>query len=165
MAVSNNTAYDFARFEPKRREQAPEIQKNNVIPLPKEQIEKNARPRLHPLRVVSTLAVMLVILATVGSLVYGQVRLTELTDSINSTEKALSESESVYTQLQMKSDALMSLDSVEAYAEQNLGMQKAEKDQVEYISMAQEDQGTVLQDAGGQGILDQIWNWFQQLLG
>ena len=43
-------------------------------------------------------------------------------------------------------------------------MQKAEKDQVEYISMAQEDQGTVLQDAGGQGILEQIWSWFQQLL-
>ena len=106
-----------------------------------------------------------VILATVGSLVYGQVQLTELTDSINSTEQAISESESLYTQLQMKSDALLSIDSVEAYAEQNLGMRKAEKSQVEYITTAQGDEGTVLQSVGEQSLLDQIWIWLLHLLG
>lgn len=165
MAVQNNTAYDFSRFEPKQREQAEEVQKNNIIELPQEQIEKNARPRLHPVRLLSTLAMFAVILATVGSLVYGQVQLTELTDSINNTEKALAESESLYTQLQMKSDAMLSIDSVESYAEQNLGMRKTEKSQVEYISIAQGDEGTVLQSVGEESILDQIWNWFRQLLG
>ena len=165
MATQNNTAYDFSRFEPRRKEQAEEAQKNNIIQLPKEQIEKNARPRLHPVRLLSTFAMFAVILATVGSLVYGQVQLTELTDSINSTEQEIAESESLYTQLQMKSDAMLSIDSVEAYAEQNLGMRKAEKSQVEYISTAQGDEGTVLQSVGEQSILDQIWNWFRQLLG
>ena len=165
MATQNYTAYDFSRFEPRRKEQAEEAQKNNIIQLPKEQIEKNARPRLHPVRLLSTFAMFAVILATVGSLVYGQVQLTELTDSINSTEQELAESESLYTQLQMKSDAMLSIDSVEAYAEQNLGMRKAEKSQVEYISTAQGDEGTVLQSVDEQSILDQIWNWFRQLLG
>ena len=74
------------------------------------------------MRLLSTFAMFAVILATVGSLVYGQVQLTELTDSINSTEQELAESESLYTQLQMKSDAMLSIDSVEAYAEQNLSL-------------------------------------------
>ena len=165
MAMQNNTAYDFSRFEPTQREQAAEVQKNNIIQLPKEQLEKNARPQLHPVRLLSRLAMFAVILATVGSLVYGQVQLTELTDSINSTEQAISESESLYTQLQMKSDALLSIDSVEAYAEQNLGMRKAEKSQVEYITTAQGDEGTVLQSVGEQSLLDQIWSWLLHLLG
>ena len=165
MAVQNNTAYDFSRFEPRRQETAEQPKKNNVIQLPQEQIEKNAKPRLHPLRLLSSLAMIAVILVTLGSLVYGQVQLTELTDSINDTEEKLSESESLYTQLQMKSDALLSIDAVEEYAEQNLGMRKAEKGQVEYVSSAQGDESTVLVSSGEESVLDQISHWFEQLLG
>ena len=65
----------------------------------------------------------------------------------------------------MKSDALLSIDAVEEYAEQNLGMRKAEKGQVEYVSSAQGDESTVLVSSGEESFLDQIWHWFEQLLG
>ena len=164
MPSQHNEAYDFSRFEPKRRQLDQPAEKNNVIALPQEQLEKNARPKLRPARLASSLAVLLVILGTVGSLVYGQVRLTELTDSINQAEKDLSEQESVYTQLQMKSGSVLSLDSVEDYAKNSLGMRKAENSQIEYISMAEQDEGTVLQSSGEENLFEKIWNWFQQLL-
>ena len=89
MANQNSAAYDFARFEPKRREEAAQQQqKNNVIQLPQEKLDKNARPRFQPARVILMLAVLSVTLATVGSLVFGQVQLTELTDAINNSGNA-----------------------------------------------------------------------------
>ena len=165
MANQNSAAYDFARFEPKRREEAAQSQqKNNVIQLPQEKIDKNARPRFQPARVILMLAVLSVTLATVGSLVFGQVQLTELTDAINTPETQLAESQSVYTQLQMKSDAILNAASIEEYASQSLGMREVESSQVEYFSVSQGDEGVVLQESGPEGILDQIWNWFSQLL-
>ena len=90
---------DLNRSEEKRP-RSPN-KKNNVIQLPQEKIDKNARPRFQPARVILMLAVLSVTLATVGSLVFGQVQLTELTDAINTAETQLAESQSVYTQLQM----------------------------------------------------------------
>ena len=64
----------------------------------------------------------------------------------------------------MKSDAILNANSIEDYASQSLGMREVESSQVEYFSVSQGDEGVVLQESAPEGILDQIWNWFSQLL-
>lgn len=167
MALQDNKAYDFAMFEPKPKEGAqPErrAQKNNVISLPEKELEKNRRPKLHPFKMLSFFVALIFTVGTVGMLIYGQVQMTELTEKINTANKSLDESKSIYTQLQMKSAAELSLDSVEDYAKNQLGMQKIEKNQVEYIGISGGDQGQVLNGAEDENIFTAIWNWLQQLL-
>ena len=46
----------------------------------------------------------------------------------------------------------------------SFGMQKIEKNQVEYIGISGGDQGQVLNGAEDENIFTAIWNWLQQLL-
>ena len=98
-------AYDFELFEPKRKQELQPQPQNNVIRLPREELEKNRRPKHRAFKVISVCTFLVVMLGIVGTFVYGQVRLSELTNEINSTTTELSEQESLYTQLKMKSQA------------------------------------------------------------
>lgn len=103
------------------------VQKNNVISLPEKELEKNRRPKLHPFKMLSFFVALIFTVGTVGMLIYGQVQMTELTEKINTANKSLAESESIYTQLQMKSAAELSLDSVEDYAKISLACRRLRK--------------------------------------
>ncbi|WP_050697425.1 hypothetical protein [Anaeromassilibacillus senegalensis] len=157
-------AYDFELFEPKRQLEQEQQQKNNIIRLPQEQLEKNRRPKHRGLKVISMSLFLLAMMTIAGSLVYGQVRLTELTEDINTYSTVLEEQQSVYVQLKMKSDAKLSLQTVEDYAENNLGMRKIEQSQVEYISLSKGDKSQVVEEEQSQNLLTSIWDFIQQLL-
>ena len=105
-----------------------------------------------------------VMLGIVGTFVYGQVRLSELTNEINLSTTELAEQESLYTQLKMKSQSKLSLETVEEYAETQLGMRKLEQSQVEYISLSQGDKCLVLEVDSSENWLTSIWNFIEQLL-
>ena len=154
-------AYDF---EPKRKQELQPQPQNNVIRLPREELEKNRRPKHRAFKVISVCTFLVVMLGIVGTFVYGQVRLSELTNEINSTTTELSEQESLYTQLKMKSQAKLSLETVEEYAETQLGMRKLEQNQVEYISLSEGDKGEVLEEDSSENWLTSAWNFIQQLL-
>ena len=157
MAAHNSSeAYDFALFEPKRR-QAELPQKENIIEIPHEKLERNRRTKYRPAAIVSGFLAFAVISGIVGTFVYGQVQLTELTDSLNTATKTLSESQSLYTQMKMKSDSQLSLEKIEDYATQTLGMQKIDQDQITPIELAKGDKSEVLQKSGCEG-------WFSRLL-
>lgn len=157
-------AYDFELFEPKRKQELQPQPQNNVIRLPREELEKNRRPKHRAFKVISVCTFLVVMLGIVGTFVYGQVRLSELTNEINSTTTELSEQESLYTQLKMKSQAKLSLETVEEYAETQLGMRKLEQNQVEYISLSEGDKGEVLEEDSSENWLTSAWNFIQQLL-
>ena len=95
-------------------------------------------------------------------MVYGQAQLNELTDQINTAQAELSEAQSTYTQLKMKSDSRLSLDTVEEYAKDTLGMRRISQEQVVCISLSSGDKGEVLQEDGS--VLGSLWNWIQNLL-
>ena len=82
----------------------------------------------------------------IGAIVFSQVQLTELTEQINTTTTALAEQESIAVQLEMQAAEKMNTDEIEAYARETLGMEKATEGQTTYISLAQEDAGTVVQE-------------------
>ncbi|HHV32307.1 MAG: hypothetical protein E7518_00245 [Ruminococcaceae bacterium] len=155
-------AYDFALFEPKRRQEEPQKQ-DNIIKLPKEKLEQNRRPKVSPVKAVSAFLAMIVMLGIVGTIVYGQVQLTELTEQLNSATKTLNEQKSVYTQLKMKSESQFSLQAVESYATDKLGMKRIEQSQVEPIELSKGDKTQVVQ-SGNQNWFTSLWDTIVHLL-
>ena len=97
-------------------------------------------------------------------MVYGQVQLTELTENINAAQKQLEESQSVHTQLEMKASAKLSLDAVEEYAQEMLGMSKIQQSQIENIEIASGDKSEVIQSAESENWLSSLWNSIVGLL-
>ena len=95
-------AYDFSLFEdrigqstapigePGSREQRQEQKRENVIELPQKELDKNRQPKRHPFRMIAATLCFTVIFATVVSIVYSQVQLTELTEEINIATQQLS---------------------------------------------------------------------------
>lgn len=161
---NSNEAYDFALFEPKRQLQEAPQKKSNIIELPQEKLEQNRKAKIKPFRAVSAFLALGVMLSIVGTMVYGQVQLTELTENLNAATKTLNESESVYTQLQMKSDSQLSLQTVENYATGKLGLKKIEQNQVEPISLSKGDKTQVVQSGADESWLTSLWNSILQLL-
>ena len=158
MALENkNVAYDFSLFE-EAPQRAPQSKPNNVIQIPQEKLERNRRRKLKPFAVASFLVFTLISLAIVGTMIYSQVQLTELTAEINSKKTELAEAESLYTQLEMKAEAKLSLKKVEEYATQQLGMRKLESYQVEYITLSEGDKVVV-----NEGV-DSI-SWWEAIFG
>ena len=158
MAARNSSeAYDFTLFEPKRRQAELPREKTNIIELPREKLEQNRRAKTKPAAVVCAFLAFAVVTGIVGTFVYGQVQLTELTDSLNAQTKTLNESQSVYTQMKMRSDSRLSLEKIENYATQTLGMQKIDQSQVNPIELSRGDKSEVLQKSGGE-------NWFSRLM-
>lgn len=160
---NSNEAYDFALFEPKRQ-QAPQPKNNNIIALPQEKLEQNRKAKVKPAKAVSTFLVLAVMLGIVSTMVYGQVQLTELTEKLNSATKTYNESTSLYTQLQMKSDSKLSLETVENYATLKLGLKKIDQNQVEPISLSKGDKTQVLQSDADANWPTSLWNAIMQLL-
>ena len=164
MASQNsNEAYDFALFEPKRQQEVPQ-KKSNIIELPKEKLEQNRRSKVNPVRAISGFLVLAVMLGIVGTIVYGQVQLTELTEQLNTATKTLNENQSVYTQMKMKSESKLSLQAVENYATDKLGMKKIEQSQVEPIELSKGDKTQVVQNEQNKSWLTSLWNSIVQLL-
>lgn len=157
--ASSNTAYNFGMFEPKRRtEREPvPVRKNNVIELPRERLEENRRPKYSAWKLLPTLLSFLMIAGMAGAYIYGQVQLAELSDSMGGVTKQLAEDQSVYTQMKMKSEAQMSLGTMENYAENQLGMEKVNPKQVETVTLSGGDKTQVLLPAQGAG-------WFSRLV-
>ncbi|MVB10585.1 hypothetical protein CAFE_12800 [Caprobacter fermentans] len=156
--AAGNTAYDFGMFEPKRREVQEPARQNNVIELPRERLEENRRPKRSVLKMLPTILSFLMIAGMAGAYIYGQVELSELSDSLGVVTKQLSEDQSVYTQMKMKSEAQMSLQSVENYASDQLGMEKVNRNQIENVTLAAGDKTQVLLPA-------QNGSWLSELVG
>ena len=104
------------------------------------------------------------VMCTVMTVIYSQVQLTELTEEINQTTQALEEAESLEIQLNMAAAQKMTGAQVEEYAVNELGMSKITGSQVTYVNVAQEDQGTVVEETDSASVLDQILatvrSWF-----
>lgn len=173
--ANRSEAYDFSLFEerfdntvplhdPRKAGQPKKDVRPNVRKLTEQELKKNARPQRHPFRAMAATACFAVIFATVLTVVYSQVQLTELTEQINVTNNALAEAESLEIQLNMQAAQKMNGAEVEEYAVNQLGLTKISGTQVTYVNVAQQDKGTVVQDTDGGSFLDQalatIRSWF-----
>ncbi len=170
-----SAAYDFSLFEerdgnavriaePRRRAKENPAPRENVVELPAEKLRENQRAKIKPLSLIFKASALLIIFASVLSIVYSQVQLTELTNEINISEKALAEEEAMEVQLTMQTAEKINTADVEEYARKQLGMSKINEGQVVYMNMASSDQGTVLRESKEpnffENIIDTVKSWF-----
>ncbi|MCH4240149.1 MAG: hypothetical protein LKF71_07775 [Oscillospiraceae bacterium] len=167
--MHSGQAYDFDLFEAHAGDQAQqeESQQDNVIDMPNDtdtgKVHKKVRLHRHPLRMAAMCIGLTLMSAVMASFVYGQVQLSELTVQISEADSSLSEQQSLYTQLQMRSDAKHSLASVESAATKQLGMAKVDTSRMETVQMNNSDKVQVLQKTG-EDFLSRIWERICELL-
>lgn len=157
MAYNNNAAYDLNLFDeelsyssaaPKRQEDEPvrkskKKQKNKVLPFSEENVHKARKRRHNPIKLIAGGVSAAVVTFIIGAIIVGQVQLTELNQEIISAQTLLSDTQSVYTQNQMKLEASLSNAEIEKYATEVLGMTKASNAQKEFISLESGDKAEV----------------------
>lgn len=170
---NRSEAYDFSLFEDHtaaaaparlpRRDQPESAPRENVVELPRRELEKNAKPRRHPIRAMASVTCFIVFLAIAVAMVYSQQQLAVLTEQINAASQSLEQKESLEVQLSMQAAQKMSGTQVENYAAGKLGMGKATSSQVTYVNVAQKDQGMVIQSTEGGSWLDKLLSTVRSL--
>ena len=165
MAASNGvTAYDFSFFESSAAAEQRFGSIKYIIRIPEEQLEINRRKHYRPTTVIATFLLFAITASVLATMIYSQVRLTELTEQINAANKQLEESKSITTQLEMKVEAKLSLREVEEYAQNTLGMTKTEASQIHYIQLSEGDKEEVVETEEQRSFLDKLSDMLSGLL-
>ena len=130
-----STAYDFDMFTEKSKRKANvvyfEKAKKKSSPRSK-QSSKSVKSHKVNMRLVSTFMVCLLFLGMFGMSIYLRGEINEISAEIAKTEKQISQKESEYIALEVEFDNRVSYKNLETAAAE-LGMQKAQKHQVNYI--------------------------------
>lgn len=143
-------AYDFERFEPKTvstQSTAPKIRpKQNEKPrirlvekpkLTAAQVRRQSHlAGVKAFKIFSIAAAILLFMALV---IYSRVQLDEINRDINAIDNTIKTAKSDTVRLNMALDSEVSIDKVENYALNNLGMVKVQDYQVVYIDLSTED--------------------------
>lgn len=161
--------YNFERFSPREVvaevKEEPKAEKvTNIIELPGQLLRQSRRKRVKPLRAVATALGVLLVCGVLGTVIHGQVQLTELNEEILEATAQLSEAQSVELQLQYAADQNMSTAQLEEYASEQLGMQKINPGQITYIGLADGNTGTVVRDVDSKPWFLEIWDSVVALL-
>jgi hypothetical protein len=154
---NNNAAYDLSLFDeelytsaaPEREYDDESVskvkkkQKNKVVKFSEEDVNKARRRKHNPVKLIFGGLCAAVVTFVIGAIIVGQVQLTELNQQIISAQDTLADTQSVYTQNQMKLEAGLSNAEIEKHATEVLGMTKASNAQKEFVSIESGDKAEV----------------------
>ncbi|HZJ78711.1 MAG TPA: hypothetical protein VFD52_07945 [Clostridia bacterium] len=137
-----NEAYDFSMFEPKRvspiKKAKKPVEKPRIVPQKSER--QLTSEYLHNIPKVAKIMIFsIVCFAVIGSSVFARAQLTEIRYQQNQVQVQLERAKTENTRLKMEFNSLVSLDKIEQYAQNELGMVKCERYQVKYLDLAGDD--------------------------
>lgn len=149
-----NAAYNLSAFEVQRPSLYPEEEPLYRKPDLKvaDERQKKSKSELRAEEVkgykvsAKVVAVAVILFAMLAAVLYGESTKNQITHEINSINKQLNVAKSESTRLNMELNALVSIDQIEQYATEKLGMVKMNKYQIEYVNTAKPDQ--VKEDPG-----------------
>lgn len=160
--LSSNNAYDISVFEDEYLENQDLHKKNKVVKIPKKKFEQAKRRKRNPLKLTVGFLFSAVVVAVVGMIIYSQVQLTELNQKISEAQETLENSQSEYTQMQMNVDAKYTTSIIEEYAQDKLGMTKANGSQKEFVDLSSGDKAKVVEKED-KSIFDTIVDWISSI--
>ena len=160
--LSSNNAYDISVFEDENLKNQDLHKKNKVVKIPKKKIEQAKRRKRNPLKLTVGFLFSAVVVAVVGMIIYSQVQLTELNQKISEAQETLENSQSEYTQMQMNVDAKYTTSIIEEYAQDKLGMTKANNSQKEFVDLSSGDKAKVVEKED-KSIFDTIVDWISSI--
>lgn len=168
----NNTAYDFSLFETHTAPAAVPEKETAAKPvlLPKKKKsrqQERVEAALVAKKTLKVLSLTLCIAFFVGTYIFASMRLDEINHDITQVERDIKVANSENTRLRMELGAMASLDKVEDYAINKLGMVKQEGYQVQYIDLAMDDKVVLANGAAPgetdekDGTLDKLLSYFR----
>lgn len=98
-----------------------------------------AQTRLSAVKALKCISLAVTLCAMISSLIYCRVTIDNLGRQINKVDTAISEAKSEEVRLQTQLDSMISLDKVEDYAVNTLGMVKLENYKITYFSFCDSD--------------------------
>lgn len=146
-----NVAYDLSLFEPKEaREAAEAAVREEKAAAPQSTAAPAARPRaaVRPLTVLRWAAVSLFAMTALLAVMVGNVQLNRLNNQEAQLKSQLSNAKSAQVQLNVQLESRTSLDNVENYAVNKLGLQKIGPYQIEYVHLLNTDKVELGSDSG-----------------
>jgi hypothetical protein len=155
----SNAAYEFDRFGGENEN----MKENNVVKLPvthQEQVQNHGK--ISAKTVVKWTAAFSVAFVMFGSTLYNQMTLNELNNNIRTATTQLERSRSEYIQLEMAAASRLTMEEVERYAVDVLGMQKMQTNQLLYIR-TNEDDKIIAHDDSSDSVWGKIGSWFADL--
>ncbi len=126
MRYEGNVAYDLSRFEKKK-----------VTRLPVKKKKEKQRPKF--LSYISTVLCVVVAVTITAMMMLSRVELNEMTTKISKANKQLNQLKNENVRLTLQAESKISLNAVEAYATNVLGMKKLQRYQIEYINLTDSD--------------------------
>ena len=144
MAMSQQ-AYDLSRYEPKQK--APEMK-----------VVKRAQPikSLYGVRPITFLAIAIAVIAITATLLYNNAMIAEISAEITSVSDDLELLQNENARLSRELDAKISNESLAKTAENELGLNKLENYQVEYVNLSATDVVTAKDTQSGAGVFAMI---------
>lgn len=138
--MNENIAYDLDRFSsaaPKKEKtvQQPAVRPTLVKPQRKTEQEIKAERRFNLGKIAKFMVVAAVCFTFIASNINYRVQINELNGAIVSLDKELNEKKSENTRLNMALNSKISLENVQDYAENVLGMVKRERYQIIYFDL------------------------------
>lgn len=137
-ASRESVAYDYSRFDNRTR-----VRKAAEQSVPVKEVKTKPRARVFTFGNVVT---YLMVLAVSGLIVFNYMQASMLSDQKAKLETQLDKLKTEETAMLTEQEKMFSLANIEAYAQQNLGMVKADKSQIEYVELSNPDTIKILKD-------------------
>lgn len=134
---NDSLAYDFNMFMPRP---AVREEKNNIVKLPKAQVKRKAATRRMSVTAFAVLTSIVVLAALCGN-IFLRLQINEVNSKINDIKNEINVLESERTSLEVEFERRISYSNIELEAAQ-IGMQKMDKDQVNYIRVNEKNTAT-----------------------
>ena len=145
MAMYDSSAYDFEIFspKPKRTEQQESGFEPRIVRAPKKSVkQKNEERVAFNRKLAKILSITLALFVLFGFRIYLQVSLTEKTRELDQVNADIKVAQSENVSLNSRLYELMSLDTVEKKAVNELHMVKRDASQIRYIAVGSTDNYT-----------------------
>lgn len=147
---SRYNQYNFERFEPKTVSTGSAAPKIEQLPKNKPQIRLVEKPKISAselraqshaagVKAVKIFAISVAILMFMAAVIFSRVQLDEINRDIKAMDTSITNAKSDTVRLNMELDSQISIDKVEDYAINNLGMVKVQDYQVVYVDLSSED--------------------------
>ncbi len=159
---NSNLAYDLSLFETdeeleqKKRERQKQRQQKAAIGITqKKSIGRNGS-------VIAAFAIAAFTAVIAFSLLYSKVQISDYTTMISEAKNELELAERENIRLNAELDSMYTLDNVEKIASQDLGLQKTQSSQIQFITLNTEEMTEVAPP--DENIFVSIQNWFNSIL-
>lgn len=134
MSTRQGLAYDLSKFEPnsesKTHHSRPKLLPKRI---------RDGMSTIRPAEAAKLIAVCLVIMLALVGMMVGNIKVAQLDENVSAAQKKLDTAKSEQVRLSAELESRMSLQKVENYAVNNLGLIKINPYQIQYVNITNKD--------------------------